>query len=144
MKSFACVIELDISNPETKLIFAPSGGVWIASINEIYSKYSSSYFNELFNIKENELYNLFNIGSISIDNDRGYVEVFSLEDLYKQNKSYFQYKKDNINYIAIHFNNFETPYSKKNIIINIKKLFCTREWLDSSNNLVYTKNNINL
>ena len=142
MKSFACVIELDISNPETKLIFAPSGGVWIASINEIYSKYSSSYFNELFNIKENELYNLFNIGSISIDNDRGYIEVFSLEDLYKQNKSYFQYKKDNINYIAIHFNNFETPYSKKNIIINIKKLFCTREWLDSSNNLVYTKNNM--
>lgn len=142
MKSFACVIELDISSPDTKLIFAPSGGVWIASINEIYSKYSSSYFNELFNIKENELYNLFNIGSISIDNDRGYIEVFSLEDLYKQNKSYFQYKKDNINYIAIHFNNFETPYSKKNIIINIKKLFCTREWLDSSNNLVYTKNNM--
>ena len=142
MKSFACVIELDISSPDTKLIFAPSGGVWIASINEIYSQYSYSYFNELFNIKENELYNLFNIGSISIDNDRGYIEVFSLEDLYKQNKSYFQYKKDNINYIAIHFNNFETPYSKKNIIINIKKLFCTREWLDSSNNLVYTKNNM--
>ncbi|MCZ9929211.1 hypothetical protein OFQ52_00265 [Brachyspira hyodysenteriae] len=47
----------------------------------------------------------------------------------------------NINYIAIHFNNFETPYSKKNIIINIKRLFSTREWdacppsvLDSNNN----------
>ncbi|MCZ9873861.1 hypothetical protein [Brachyspira hyodysenteriae] len=59
----------------------------------------------------------------------------------KQNKSYYQYKKDNINYIAIHFNNFETPYSKKNIIINIKRLFSTREWdacppsvLDSNNN----------
>lgn len=142
MKSFANIIELDISSPDTKLIFAPFGGVWIASINEIYSKYSFSYFNELFNIKESELYNLFNIGSISVDNDRGYVEVFSLEALYKQNKSYFQFSLKKINYIAIHFNNFETIYSKKNIIINIKKLFCTREWLDSSNNLIYTKNNM--
>ena len=134
MKSFANIIELDISSPDTRLIFTPCGGVWIASINEIYSLYRDSYFNELFNIEENELYNLFNIGSISVDNDRGYIEVFSLEALYKQNKSYYQYKKDNINYIAIHFNNFETPYSKKNIIINIKRLFSTREWLDSNNN----------
>lgn len=142
LKSFANIIELDISSPDTKLIFAPSGGVWIASINEIYSSYSNSYFNELFNIKESELYNLFNIGSISVDNDRGYVEVFSLEALYKQNKSYYQYKKDNINYIAIHFNNFETIYSKKNIIINIKKLFSTREWLDSNNDLITELNNM--
>lgn len=134
MKIFANIIELDISSPNTRLIFAPYGGVWIASINEIYSLYRDSYFNELFNIEENELYNLFNIGSISVDNDRGYIEVFSLEALYKQNKSYYQYKKDNINYIAIHFNNFETPYSKNNIIINIKRLFSTREWLDSNNN----------
>ena len=131
LKSFANIIELDISSPDTKLIFAPSGGVWIASINEIYSSYSNSYFNELFNI-----------GSISVDNDRGYVEVFSLEALYKQNKSYYQYKKDNINYIAIHFNNFETIYSKKNIIINIKKLFSTREWLDSNNDLITELNNM--
>ncbi|WP_286032411.1 hypothetical protein [Brachyspira pilosicoli] len=142
LKSFANIIELDISSPDTKLIFAPSGGVWIASINEIYSSYSNSYFNELFNIKESELYNLFNIGSISVDNDRGYVEVFSLEALYKQNKSYYQYKKDNISYIAIHFNNFETIYSKKNIIINIKKLFSTREWLDSNNDLIIELNNM--
>lgn len=142
LKSFANIIELDISSPDTKLIFAPSGGVWIASINEIYSSYSNSYFNELFNIKESELYNLFNIGSISVDNDRGYVEVFSLEALYKQNKSYYQYKKDNISYIAIHFNNFETIYSKKNIIINIKKLFSTREWLDSNNDLITELNNM--
>ncbi|ADG72332.1 hypothetical protein [Brachyspira murdochii] len=141
LKSFANIIELDISSPDTRLIFAPFGGVWTASINEIYSLYSSSYFNELFNIQEDELYNLYNIGSVSVDNDRGYIEVFSLEALYKQNKSYYQYKKDNINYIAVHFNNFETPYSKKNIIINIKKLFSTREWdtcppsvLDSNNN----------
>lgn len=142
LKSFANIIELDISSPDTKLIFAPSGCVWIASINEIYSSYSNSYFNELFNIKESELYNLFNIGSISVDNDRGYVEVFSLEALYKQNKSYYQYKKDNISYIAIHFNNFETIYSKKNIIINIKKLFSTREWLDSNNDLITELNNM--
>lgn len=142
LKSFANIIELDISSPDTKLIFAPSGGVWIASINEIYSSYSNSYFNELFNIKESELYNLFNIGSISVDNDRGYVEVFSLEALYKQNKSYYQYKKDNISYIAIHFYNFETIYSKKNIIINIKKLFSTREWLDSNNDLITELNNM--
>ena len=142
MKSFANIIELDISSPDTKLIFAPFGGVWIASINEIYSSYSNSYFNELFNIKESELYNLFNIGSISVDNDRGYVEVFSLEALYKQNKSYYQYKKDNISYIAIHFNNFETIYSKKNIIINIKKLFSTREWLDSNNDFITELNNM--
>ncbi|MCZ9852173.1 hypothetical protein OFS02_12660 [Brachyspira hyodysenteriae] len=141
LKSFANIIELDISSPDTRLIFAPFGGVWIASINEIYSLYKDSYFDELFSIKENELYNLFNIGSVSVDNDRGYIEVFSLEALYKQNKSYYQYKKDNINYIAIHFNNFETPYSKKNIIINIKRLFSTREWdacppsvLDDNNN----------
>ncbi|MEI0495313.1 hypothetical protein R4J09_07840 [Brachyspira intermedia] len=142
MKSFANIIELDISSPDTRLIFAPCGGVWVASINEIYSLYRDSYFNELFNIEENELYNLFNIGSISVDNDRGYIEVFSLEALYKQNKSYYQYKKDNINYIAIHFNNFETPYSKKNIIINIKRLFSTREWLDSNNNLITELNNM--
>ena len=142
MKSFANIIELDISSPDTRLIFAPCGGVWVASINEIYSLYRDSYFNELFNIEENELYNLFNIGSISVDNDRGYIEVFSLEALYKQNKSYYQYKKDNINYIAVHFNNFETPYSKKNIIINIKRLFSTREWLDSNNNLITELNNM--
>lgn len=148
MKSFSNIIELDISSPDTRLIFAPCGGVWVASINEIYSLYKDSYFNKLFNIQEDELYNLFNIGSISVaeggqssDNDRGYIEVFSLEALYKQNKSYYQYKKDNINYIAVHFNNFETPYSKKNIIINIKRLFSTREWdacppsvLDDNNN----------
>ena len=142
MKSFANIIELDISSPDTKLIFAPFGGVWIASINEIYSSYSNSYFNELFNIKESELYNLFNIGSISVDNDRGYVEVFSLEALYKQNKSYFQFSLKKINYIAIHFNNFETIYSKKNIIINIKKLFSTREWLDSNNDFITELNNM--
>ena len=142
MKSFANIIELDISSPDTRLIFAPFAGVWTASINEIYSLYSSSYFNELFNIQEDELYNLFNIGSISVDNDRGYIEVFSLEALYKQNKSYYQYKKDNINYIAVHFNNFETPYSKKNIIINIKRLFSTREWLDSNNSLITELNNM--
>lgn len=149
LKSFANIIELDISSPDTRLIFAPFGGVWIASINEIYSKYSSSYFAELFSIKENELYNLFNIGSISVaeggqssDNDRGYIEVFSLEALYKQNKSYYQYTENKINYIAIHFNNFETPYSKKNIIINIKRLFSTREWSDENNRLVTELNNI--
>ncbi|MCZ9920399.1 hypothetical protein [Brachyspira hyodysenteriae] len=142
LKSFANIIELDISSPDTRLIFAPCGGVWVASINEIYSLYKDSYFNELFNIEENELYNLFNIGSISVDNDRGYIEVFSLEALYKQNKSYYQYKKDNINYIAIHFNNFETPYSKNNIIINIKRLFSTREWLDGNNNLITELNNM--
>ncbi|ADG71390.1 hypothetical protein [Brachyspira murdochii] len=149
LKSFANIIELDISSPDTRLIFAPFGGVWTASINEIYSLYSSSYFNELFNIQEDELYNLYNIGSVSVDNDRGYIEVFSLEALYKQNKSYYQYKKDNINYIAVHFNNFETPYSKKNIIINIKKLFSTREWdtcppsvLDSNNSLITELNNM--
>ncbi|OEJ15533.1 hypothetical protein BFL38_12365 [Brachyspira hampsonii] len=42
----------------------------------------------------------------------------------------------------MHFNNFETPYSKKNIIINIKKLFSTREWLDDNNNLVAELNNM--
>lgn len=142
IKSFANIIELDISSPDTRLIFAPSAGVWIASINEIYSLYKDSYFNELFNIEENELYNLFNIGSISVDNDRGYIEVFSLEALYQQNKSYYQYTENKINYIAIHFNNFETPYSKKNIIINIKRLFSTREWLDSNNSLITELNNI--
>lgn len=149
LKSFANIIELDISSPDTRLIFAPSGGVWVASINEIYSLYRDSYFNELFNIEENELYNLFNIGSISVDNDRGYIEVFSLEALYQQNKSYYQYTENKINYIAIHFNNFETPYSKKNIIINIKRLFSTREWdacppsvLDSNNSLITELNNI--
>ena len=142
MKIFANIIELDISSPDTRLIFAPFGGVWIASINEIYSLYKDYYFDELFSIKENELYSLFNIGSISIDNDRGYIEVFSLEALYKQNKSYYQYTENKINYIAIHFNNFETPYSKKNIIINIKRLFSTREWLDSNNNLITELNNI--
>ncbi|ANN64633.1 hypothetical protein SZ47_12300 [Brachyspira hyodysenteriae] len=142
LKSFANIIELDISSPDTRLIFAPSGGVWVASINEIYSLYKDSYFNELFNIEENELYNLFNIGSISVDNDRGYIEVFSLEALYQQNKSYYQYTENKINYIAIHFNNFETPYSKKNIIINIKRLFSTREWLDSNNSLITELNNI--
>lgn len=142
MKSFANIIELDISSPDTRLIFAPFGGVWIASINEIYSLYKDSYFDELFSIKENELYNLFNIGSISIDNDRGYIEVFSLEALYKQNKSYYQYTENKINYIAVHFNNFETPYSKKNILINIKRLFSTREWLDVNNSLITELNNI--
>ena len=134
MKSFANIIELDISSPDTRLIFAPFGGVWVASINEIYSQYLSSYFTELVNIQEDELYNLFSIGSISVDNDRGYIEVFSLEALYKQNKSYYQYTENKINYIAVHFNNFETPYSKKNILINIKRLFSTREWLDCNNN----------
>ena len=149
MKSFANIIELDISSPDTRLIFAPSGGVWAASINEIYSQYLSSYFNELVNIKEDELYNLFSIGSISVaeggqssDNDRGYIEVFSLEALYKQNKSYYQYTENKINYIAVHFNNFETPYSKKNILINIKRLFSTREWLDVNNSLITELNNI--
>ena len=142
LKSFANIIELDISSPDTRLIFAPFGGVWIASINEIYSLYKDSYFNKLFNIKENELYNLFNIGSISVDNDRGYIEVFSLEALYKQNKSYYQYTENKINYIAVHFNNFETPYSKKNIIINIKRLFSTREWANENNRLVTELNNL--
>ena len=149
MKSFANIIELDISSPDTRLIFAPFGGVWAASINEIYSQYLSSYFNELVNIKEDELYNLFSIGSISVDNDRGYIEVFSLEALYKQNKSYYQYTENKINYIAVHFNNFETPYSKKNILINIKRLFSTREWdacppsvPDNNNRLVTELNNI--
>ena len=142
MKSFANIIELDISSPDTRLIFAPFGGVWAASINEIYSQYLSSYFNELVNIQEDELYNLFNIGSVSVDNDRGYIEVFSLEALYKQNKSYYQYTENKINYIAVHFNNFETPYSKKNILINIKRLFSTREWLDVNNSLITELNNI--
>lgn len=142
MKSFANIIELDISSPDTRLIFAPFGGVWVASINEIYSQYLSSYFTELVNIQEDELYNLFSIGSISVDNDRGYIEVFSLEALYKQNKSYYQYTENKINYIAVHFNNFETPYSKKNIIINIKRLFSTREWLDGNNSLITELNNI--
>ncbi|PTY39486.1 hypothetical protein [Brachyspira hampsonii] len=142
MKSFANIIELDISSPDTRLIFAPFGGVWTASINEIYSQYLSSYFTELVNIQEDELYNLFNIGSISVDNDRGYIEVFSLEALYQQNKSYYQYIENKINYIAVHFNNFETPYSKKNIIINIKRLFSTREWADSNNNIITELNNM--
>ncbi|EKV58351.1 hypothetical protein A966_00370 [Brachyspira hampsonii 30446] len=170
MKSFANIIELDISSPDTRLIFAPFGGVWTASINEIYSQYLSSYFTELVNIQEDELYNLFSrhlsacgVGSISVteggqssDNDRGYIEVFSLEALYQQNKSYYQYIENKINYIAVHFNNFEIPYSKKNIIINIKRLFSTREWdacgdcphcvppsvSDSNNNIITELNNM--
>ena len=141
LKSFANIIELDIASPDTKLIFVPRGGVWIAPINEIVSNISKSYFNDIVKINEAMLYNLFNIGSITVIDansnsaDRGYVEVFNWEDLYNQNKSYFQYKENGISYIAIHFNNFETIYTKKKIIINIKKLFCTREWTDNNNKL---------
>lgn len=141
LKSFANIIELDIASPDTKLIFVPRGGVWITPINEIVSNISKSYFNDIVKINEAMLYNLFNIGSITVIDansnsaDRGYVEVFNWEDLYNQNKSYFQYKENGISYIAIHFNNFETIYTKKKIIINIKKLFCTREWTDNNNKL---------
>ena len=121
LKSFANIIELDIASPDTKLIFVPRGGVWIAPINEIVSNISKSYFNDIVKINEAMLYNLFNIGSITVIDansnsaDRGYVEVFNWEDLYNQNKSYFQYKENGISYIAIHFNNFETIYTKKKI-----------------------------
>ena len=142
LKSFATIIELDIASPDVQLIFSPRGGVWVASINEIYSNYSNSYFNDIISINESILYNLFNIGSISVDNDRGYVEVFSFQDLYIQNKSYFQFTINKINYIAIHFNNYDSVYSKKSIIINIKKLFCTREWFDNNKELVYIKDNL--
>ena len=145
LKSFATIIELDMASPDTKLIFAPRGGVWIAPINEIVKNISNSYFNDIVKINEAMLYNLFNIGSITVIDakndysnysaDRGYVEVFGWEDLYNQNKSYFQYKENGISYIAIHFNNFETIYTKKSIIINIKKLFGTREWADNNNKL---------
>lgn len=141
LKSFATIIELDMASPDTKLIFAPRGGVWIAPINEIVKNISDSYFNDIVKIDEAMLYNLFNIGSITVIDansnsaDRGYVEVFGWEDLYNQNKSYFQYKEGGISYIAIHFNNFETIYTKKSIIINIKKLFGTREWADNNNKL---------
>ena len=145
LKSFATIIELDMASPDTKLIFAPRGGVWIAPINEIVKNISDSYFNDIVKINEAMLYNLFNIGSITVIDakndysnysaDRGYVEVFGWEDLYNQNKSYFQYKENGISYIAIHFNNFETIYTKKSIIINIKKLFGTREWADNNNKL---------
>ena len=40
LKSFANIIELDIASPDTKLIFVPRGGVWIAPINEIVSNIS--------------------------------------------------------------------------------------------------------
>lgn len=141
LKSFATIIELDIANTNAKLIFAPRGGVWIASIYELTENINNSYFNDIVKIKESMLYNLVNIGSITVidvnnGSDRGYVEVFSFEDLYNQNKSYFQYKENGISYIAIHFNNFETIYTKKKIIINIKKLFSTREWLDNNNKLI--------
>lgn len=41
LKSFANIIELDIASPDTKLIFVPRGGVWIAPINEIVSNISN-------------------------------------------------------------------------------------------------------
>lgn len=149
LKSFSIIIELDIASSDSKLIFAPRGGVWIASINEIVENFADgNYFNDIVKIKEAMLYNLSNIGSITVidanDNnaDRGYVEVFSFEDLYRQNKSYFQYKEKGVNYIAIHFNDFETIYTKKNIIINIKKLFCTREWFDNNKSLTAIDKNL--
>lgn len=150
LKSFATIIELDMASPDAKLIFAPRGGVWIASINEIVSNIFNSYFNDIIKINEAMLYSLSNIGSITVIDansnsaDRGYVEVFNFEDLYNQNKSYFQYKENGINYIAIHFNNFETIYTKKSIIINIKKLFSTREWLDNNNKLISVDKNSNM
>ena len=153
LKSFASIIELDITKGDIELIFSPFASLWRASINEIYSNYKDSYFNKVLEaiikeanktesltyvnkagrdsevleaiIKENELYDLFDIGSITVDGDRGYIEVFSLEALYKQNKSYYIFRDiDNIEYIVIHFNNFESAYSKRNILINIKYLFC--------------------
>ena len=66
LKSFANIIELDIASPDTKLIFVPRGGVWIAPINEIVSNISKSYFNDIVKINEAMLYNLFNIGSITV------------------------------------------------------------------------------
>lgn len=150
LKSFATIIEMDMASPDTKLIFAPRGGVWIASINEIVANIFNSYFNDIIKINEAMLYNLSNIGLITVIDansnsaDRGYVEVFSWEDLYNQNKSYLQYKENGISYIAIHFNNFETIYTKKSVIINIKKLFCTREWINGENKLTCIDKNSNL
>lgn len=150
LKSFATIIEMDMAIPDTKLIFAPRGGVWIASIYEIVANIFNSYFNDIIKINEAMLYNLSNIGSITVIDansnsaDRGYVEVFSWEDLYNQNKSYLQYKENGISYIAIHFNNFETIYTKKSVIINIKKLFCTREWINGKNKLTCIDKNSNM
>ena len=142
LKSFATLIELDIAVLNSDLIFSARGGVWVASISEIYSNYEDSYFNKLYNINESELYSIFNVGSINVDNDRGYIEVFSWQDLYNQNKSYLLYTENNINYIAIHFNNFDSIFSKKSILINMKRIFSTREWYDENRNLVYIKDNL--
>ncbi len=117
MKSFvtegnpcgANIIELNITITDFIFYFIPHAGIYIAPVNE--KNITVSYFDTVYNISssQDQLLNFENIGSIIVDNDRNYIEVFSLEALYLQHKSFYLFTSDNIQYIAINFVNYESP-----------------------------------
>ncbi len=129
MKSFANIIELNITITDFIFYFIPNAGIYIAPVNE--KNITVSYFDTVYNVKNNNLLEFENIGSIIVDNDRNYIEVFSLEALYLQHKSFYLFTSDNIQYIAINFINYESP-NTKDILANQKNLYSDRFWFNEN------------
>ena len=133
LKNYATIVELNITMADFVFDFCPQAGVWISPINEKSSTACSSYFSTIYNveIENKKLLDFQNIGGISVNNDRGYVEVFSWQALYEQYKSFYIFSKYDILYIAINFYNFEMSY-KKDALANQKKLYSNRTWINNN------------
>ena len=131
IKSYATIIEMDITIADLKLNFIPHSGIYIAPINEKNCSANNSYFATVYGvkIKDDELLTYENIGGISVDSERGFIQVKDFETAYNQYKSFLIFTRDNIDYIAINFFEYEQPY-KKEILTSQKNFFSTRDWLN--------------
>lgn len=130
MKSFATIVEIDIGSPDYKGFFYPHKGVWILPLNETKFDIKTSFFTETYEtqIEKGSLESLVNINSLRVDNDRFYTKVSSFDTLMKEERSFYVFTENNIEKIAIHFENFSTPFSKKIILMNSNFILCDRVW----------------
>ena len=132
MKSFVSIVELDITN-DFVFDFHMQVGIIKAPINEPFQLVASSYFCSVYGLKVegSSLMKLENIGSISINGDRGYTRVFSFKALQLQEKSFYVYEENKIKYISVHLKNFES-YHGKETVSNIKTLYSKRSYINEN------------
>lgn len=139
IKTFITVVKIEMSKLDFVFHFAARGGVWIFPVNEALKESFYFYGEE---INKSELITVDDVSSVTVDNNRGYVKVDIWQELYIQDSSFMFFTENGIKYIAIHFDNFSTPFSKNEIILNIALFFCDRGIKENSKTLKINKKKV--
>lgn len=136
LKTFALALKIELTDAEFEAMFYPDSNFWTVAINS-KKALENNFFETVYKVKPVSR-SLENVGSVIIDNDRSYIRVYSIDALKKQERSFYIFIKDNVEYMTIHFDNYSTPYERESFLFTNEVWFVNRKW-ENENGIITSK-----